>query len=260
MAETPTPSIGDSPVERAFRVLQIIVATEGSVGVRELGRRSGLPRSTVGRLVTTLTDLGMVARTSEGAVVPGSALATLNPKAANEPMLADLLRPLLVELVQQFDENAGLSIDDGSALLYTAQVSADHPVTVPDVTGEQHLFHLVAPGLVTMAWWNRARLRTALSEPLASPTPTSMTSAPALRARLQAIREDGFCWTDEELDIGVNGLAVPVVDENGLVATISLFGPSYRFNPAARPTLARELVDLVAARAPSLLGWSREAR
>ncbi len=253
MAVTDNTSIGESPIERAFRLLQIVVAAQESLGVRELGRRSGLPRSTVSRLIGTLTQLGMVARTSDGSVIAGSALATLQPDTGAEPMIGDQLRPLLAELVQTFDENAALSVDDGDALLYLSQVSAEHAVSVPDVTGERHRFHLVAPGLVTMAWWPADRLRESLLHQLDASTEHSMTTPARLKKRVAKIRTDGYCWTDQELDVGVNGLAVPLVRNEELVATVSLFGPAYRLNPQQRPRLADELLALVTERANALL-------
>lgn len=245
-------AVGTSPVERAFHLLQLVVAAGDSIGVRELSRRSGLPRSTVGRSLGILADLGMVARNTDGSAMAGSALATLQPAASTRPMLGDLLRPLLAELVQTFGENAALSVDDGDALLYVSQVSGEHPVSVPDVTQERHHFHLVAPGLVTMASWDNTRL----ADQLRTVQPAneySVTSAKAIRARLREIRSVGWCWTNQELDVGVNGLAVPIEAQGELLATISLFAPTYRFSPELRPDLAPNLVELVRARLPGLL-------
>jgi IclR family acetate operon transcriptional repressor len=248
-----TPSSGESPVGRAFRLLQTVVAAGESVGVLELSRRSGLPRSTVSRLVGILTELGMVARTADGAVIPGSALSTLQPGGRGASNLADQLRPLLTEIVQSFGENVALSVDDGDALLYLSQVIADNAVSVPEVTGARHPHHVVAPGLLTMAWWSDRELDVRLAAPLEPATSHSMTDPKAIRARLHAVRSDGWCWTDQELDVGVNGLAVPVLDGERLIATISLFGPSYRLNPDDRPTLAGELLELATSRAAALL-------
>lgn len=253
---TPT----SSSIDRAFRILQIVVAADQAVGVRELGRRSGLPRSTVSRLVATLADLGMVARTADGQVVAGSALATLQPPgtvAAVEPTMVDRLHPLLVELVERHGEHAALAVDDGDAVRYLAQVSAEQPVSAPDVVGERQPFHVVAPGLMIMAWWDQARLAAYLSESLVAPTERSVTDPDTVRRRLISARADGWVWTDQELDDGVNGLAVPVVDRaGGLAVVVNLYGPSYRFGPEHHPRLGPDLGRAVASRAAALLGWS----
>lgn len=245
---------GDSPVERSFRVLQLVVGSEAPLGIRELARRSGLPRSTVGRLVGQLEALHMVERTDDAGVVAGPGLASLQPNQASGTHLPARLRPLLHELVATFGENAALSIDDGDALLYVAQAEADHAVSVPDVSGARHHFHVVAPGLLTLASWPTGRLEGYLATALPAPTDNSMTDPGLLRQRLAAVATDGWCWTDQELDPGVNGLAVPVRLNGELLATISLFGPAYRFSPVARPGIEAELAASVRTRAHELLG------
>jgi DNA-binding IclR family transcriptional regulator len=238
----------DGPVDRAFRVLQEVVSAGEPLGVREIGRRTGLPRSTASRLIATLERLNMVARTSGGDVVPGSALETLHTDASSTPLLRDRLLPLLNELVTTFGESAALAVDDGDALLYIAQVACENPVSVSDVSGERHAFHFVAPGLVTMAYWSEQRLDEFFANPLPAATPHSLTSPTKLRSRLNGIRFQGYAWTDQELDVGINGLAVPVLNDEGLAATISLYGPSYRFSSDARPALGDELRTLVDTR------------
>ncbi|MEM7093031.1 MAG: IclR family transcriptional regulator [Actinomycetota bacterium] len=243
---------GDSPIARSFRLVQVVVAARESLGVRELARRSGLPRSTVSRLVATLTDLEMLERTGDGSVLPGPGLATLQPDAGASP-LSVRLRPLLAELVSTFGEHAALSVDDTDRLLYVAQVSSEHPVSVPDVSGERHHFHLVAPGLMTMASWGDERLADYLAGDLAAPTPQSLTTTATLRGRLREIAGTGWCWTDQELDVGVNGLAVPIMIDGALAATVSLFGPAYRFNQAALPEAGAALRRIVTERIAGLM-------
>lgn len=246
MATVDSPSTAaEGPVDRAFHLLQVIVAAGEPVGVRELGRRTGLPRSTTSRLIATLERLRMVDRTGGGDVVPGGGLATLQVDSAIPTLLKDRLHPLLVDLVQAFGENAALAVDDGDALLYLSNVPSENPVSVGDVSGERHDFHLVAPGLMTMALWSRERLTDHLRTPLRAATDHSMTRTSALRPRLRHIATDGHAWAEEELDVGINGFAIPVITNGEFVATISLYGPSYRFSPALRPDLAEQVRELV---------------
>lgn len=196
----------------------------------------------------------MVERTADALVAPGSALATLQPGSTSTSMLLrDQLRPLLTELTATFGENAGLAIDDTDALLYLGQVAGENPVSVDDVTGDRHPFHLVAPGILTMAAWDDERLDTFLSQPLEPANPFSVTDPKKIRKRLKLARKERFVWTNQELDVGINGVAVGVHDTAGaLVATVSLYGPSYRLSPAERPELAQQLLELVTMRATAL--------
>ncbi len=232
-------------------MLQAVVAADGPVGVRELGRRTGLPRSTASRIVGQLGAMGMVERTADGLVVPGSALATLSVDGPS-PLLRDRLRPLLAGLADEFGESAALAIDDGDALLYISQIDADNAVTAPDVEAERHPFHVVAHGLALMAHWPADRLDAYLARPLSSPTDSSVVDPAKIRGRLTRIRTAGHVWTEEEFDVGVNGLAVPVMGGDGPVASIGMYGPSYRLSPSACPGLAETLMETVASQTVDL--------
>ena len=93
------------------------------------------------------------------------------------------------------------------------------------------------------------RLDEYLAEPLPAATPNSVTDPTRLRERLGRIRRDGYAWTDQELDLEVNGLAAPIVDDSGaLVAVATLYGPSYRFAETLTPRLGEEFAALVRSR------------
>lgn len=244
------------PVHRAFGLLQLVVAADGPVGVRDLARRSGLARSTTGRTLGILAELGMVERMPDGSAVPGAGLATLTASLdGSVPVLRERLRPLAADLTHEFGENAAICIDDDTALLYIDSARIDAAVQVADPAGERFAFHLVAPGLVAMAEWPDDRLARYLTEPLAGATEHSMTDPGRLRARLRSIRADGFAWTNQELDIDVNGLAAPIRSSDGaMLAIATLYGPAYRLSAAASPALGPELASYVSDRSGSLLG------
>ncbi len=247
-AITPTSSI-----DRAFHLLQLVAASDDAVGVRELGRRSDLPRSTVSRLAGQLVELGMLRRNQDGTLSSGPALATLVPAGeAPRAGLEDRLRPLLVECVQRFGESAALTVDTPTGAHYLTHVPGPSAVQVPDPTGERLPFHVVAPGLALMANWSDQRHRSYVTGALARPTHLTVTDPGELTSQRAATLATGYAWTDQALDLEVNGLAVVVADTDPLAA-ISLYGPAYRLNPDDRPDLGAELKALVDRRAPDLL-------
>ena len=81
-----------------------------------------------------------------------------------------------------------------------------------------------------MTAWDEDRLDAYCSADLEAATELSMTDGDQLRQRVDYARRRGYAWTNQELDLEVNGLAVPVRDADGsIVAAISLYGPAYRF-------------------------------
>lgn len=254
MAAEASPSRAPGPVDRAFALLQVVAASPEPIGVRDLARRSGLAPSTTARTLGILTDLGMVERTADGAARPGAALATLTSHVEQSPASwPHRFRPLAVDLMVEFGENSAIAVDDGDRVLYVVGSRVDGALQVPDPTDERFPCHLVAPGLVAMADWPRSRLETYLERSLERPTPSSVTAPQRVRSRLRRVRNDRYAWTDQELDVDVNGLGVPIRNRDGeLVAVASLYGPAHRFNPTQRPELGRELHAWVSERTSDL--------
>jgi DNA-binding IclR family transcriptional regulator len=254
MSEMAAPSSPEGPVHRAFALLQLVVAAGEPVGVRELARRANLSRSTTSRMLGILAELGMVERTADGGARPGAGLATLTDSVANTPaVLRERFRPLATEMQRAYGENAAVGIDDGTGFLYLASARVPAAVQVADPAGETFPYHLVAPGLVVMVAWDEARLERYLGGPLAASTGHSVTRPAAIRQRLIRIRRDGYAWTDQELDLEVNGLAAPITDAAGsTIAVATLYGPSYRFAEALSPALGAEFAAFVSERAAAL--------
>jgi DNA-binding IclR family transcriptional regulator len=126
-------------------------------------------------------------------------------------------------------------------------------VQVADPAGLTYPFHLVAPGLVAMARWDGDRLDDYLATPLEAATTHSVVEPDSIRRRLDKIRQLGYAWTDQELDLEVNGVAVPIdVDDIGPSAIATLYGPTYRLDPKATPDLGDRLVAFVRERSAGL--------
>lgn len=250
MVSATNPSTPEGPVHRAFALLQLVVAADDTVGVRELARRANLSRSTTSRMLGILADLGMVERTPDGGARPGAGLAMLTHRVDRSPaVLRGQLRSLVGELQREYGENAAAGIDDGEGFLYLVSARVPAAVQVADPIDLTYPYHLVAPGLVCMAWWPVERVEAYLAQPLVAATERSVTDPAAVRRRLRRIRRDGYAWTDQELDLEVNGLAVPILDPaDELLAVATLYGPSYRFAEALQPALGGELAARVIER------------
>jgi len=250
MSDAAAASTPEGPVHRAFALLQLVVTACEPVGVRELARRAGLSRSTTSRMLGILAELGMVERTSDGAARPGAGLATLTQRFDDSPaVLRERFRPLAADMRRTYGENAAVGIDDGTGFLYLASARVPAAVQVADPIERTYPFHLVAPGLVAMAAWQDERLDQYLSGPLAAATPNSVTEPSRIRKRLARIRRDGYAWTDQELDLEVNGLAAPIVDVAGTtIAVATLYGPSYRFAEQLSPELGSQFAAFARGR------------
>jgi IclR family acetate operon transcriptional repressor len=218
-------------VVRAFQVLRVLSAHDDPVPLATLARETGLPKSTISRLLVTLSTLGIVERGyGEGTYTTGPALPALATGARSTAELLGVAHAYLVDLVERHGEDAALAVPDGDGVIYTDQAQTSQPIQVPDWSRQRFVPHTVAAGFVMMAWWPTDRLEAYLAEPLGRTSPKTMTEPEAIRRRLQGIRRRGYAWAADEWVDGITAVSAPVVDRRGeLVAAVSMFGPSYRF-------------------------------
>ena len=216
-------------IERAFALLRAVAT--GPAGISELARRVTLPTSTVARLLSTLEGIGAVERLGDGITYRvGSAVSGLAAAVDRGASLADRARPFLVELVARVGETAGVSVLDGTEVLYLDHVESENQVQVRSWTGTRLPLHVVSSGLVLLAYQPQTFIDDVVRGTLARFTRSTISSPDAVRSRLLSIREEGHCWTAREFDDGITSVAVPIMGPTGvIVGALHVHGPAYRF-------------------------------
>ncbi len=217
-------------VSRAFAILQCL--SGGPAGLSDIAERSGLPKSTVARLLGTLQELGAVAQADAGGEYRmGPLVAELAGSLSPTRNLASVAHQTLIELVEDVGEAASLSVlDESGQVLYLDQVDADNDVQIRDWTGEYAPFHCVASGLVLMSGAPPQLICQALVGNAAATTENTVIDPTEILERLDRVREDGFIWTSAEFSPELTSVAAPIVDTAGTVlAAVHVHGPSYRF-------------------------------
>jgi IclR family transcriptional regulator, acetate operon repressor len=219
-------------LERAFAILDEVA--QRPAGVTAIADRVRLPKSTVARLLATLEEVDAVERFDGSQWRIGPGVEALTSAASPERSLVSAARPLLVELVGDLGEDAGLGLPDGNEIHYVDQVESDNPVQVRDWTGTRAPLHAVPSGLVLLAEWPSDALDAYLGGELVALTRHTVTDPDRLRGRLAEVREAGHAWGLEEFAEGIDSVAAPIRDARGnAIAAVHVHGPSYRF-PAPR--------------------------
>lgn len=235
-------------IDRAFSVLRSLSA--GPAGVTEIAERVQLPKSTVSRLLSTLEELGAVEQIAAGGDYRiGWAMLELAAAARPGRSLVSVARPHLAELNRRTGEAAGLSIPDGTEMLYLDQLTPDSELQVRDWTGHRIPMHAVPSGHVVLAA-DPSLVDRLVASHLATFTGHTLADADALHERLALVRAQGYAWAFEEFADGLNSVAAAVHNDAGeVIAALHVYGPASRF-PGERD--AAEIGELVRATADKI--------
>lgn len=228
-------------IDRAFAVLRSLTA--GPAGVTEIADRVRLPKSTVSRLLSTLEELGAVEQVAAGGDYRiGWAMLELAAAARPGRSLVSVARPHLAELNRLTGEAAGLSIPDGTEMLYLDQLTPDSELQVRDWTGHRIPMHAVPSGHVVLSS-EPELLERVIADSLPRFAAHTLTDPNALRQRLELVRTQQYAWAFEEFADGLNSVAAAVRNDAGkVIAALHVYGPASRF-PGDRN--ADELGELV---------------
>lgn len=145
---------GVQSLERAFAILRAL--SLGPAGVTDLSDRTGLPKSTVSRLLSSLELERAVRQNNEGSYELDEGIAELATALRSTRSAVEVARPHMIELMELTGEAVGLNSFDGDVIRTLLQV--DDPassVVVRDWTDEPTPVHAVPAGLAILAHSSR---------------------------------------------------------------------------------------------------------
>jgi DNA-binding IclR family transcriptional regulator len=219
-------------VRKAITLLRA-TADDRSANVSSLARAAGLPRATALRMIQTLEQEGFLLRIpGDDRVLLGPELLRLARDADEQVLLREVARPVIADLVGAVRETVTLSVvaPDGDLDL-VVQVDAPAQLRPQSWVGQRFPLHASASGKALLATYDDERLERFLAEPLARFTPSTITSAEALRAELRRVREQRYAVSLDEEEDGLSGISTAIRGPGDqLLGVLSLGGPTQRLD------------------------------
>ncbi len=254
------PGEGSGPMSRWLAVLQAYEEHD-EWGVRELTRHTGLPRSTIHRILHDMEHLGLlqVSATNPGRFAPGPSLIRLATLLAKRVDVVRVARPVLEATTNQCRETTILALyDPRRRQFYAADaVESTHPVRyIWNALRDWSQVHLGSSGKGILAFLPEAE-QAAIVADLPDPIPgLKPVSKAQLIAQLEDIRRLGFVISHSERYEGAIGAAAPVYDAHGRVlGDIIITWPASRSSPDREGELG-ELVRTAAATVSTRIGYT----
>jgi IclR family pca regulon transcriptional regulator len=202
-------------LERGIAVLTAFDANHPTMNLTEVAKRCGLPRSATRRFLHTLVDLGYVTSSGRQFELTPQVLE-LGYSYLPKLSLADIVRPHTERLARALGASVSVAVLDGTDVRYVHRVNAPSALAVAIRVGSRIAAHRTGLGRVLLASLPPERLAGQGAHHLDPAEREQLVLA------LEAVREQGWSYVDQLLDVGVRAVAVPLYARDGsVVAALS---------------------------------------
>ena len=221
--------VGIAALSAPDRVLQLLAAVAqhgAAVPVKRLTEMANLPASTVYRHLAVLTRWGFVAEGErEGTYEPGPTSLQLG-WGGQTSQLVSIARDELQRLVETTGESAGLMVTINGRLVCLDLVESPQSLRCSVRKGSALPLTRGASAKAQLAFLSQRERDAVLDRSFA---PADAAKRRTLVRELAAIREAGYAVSEGEVDWGVWGVSVPLMNRHDrLLGGISLMAPSNR--------------------------------
>ncbi len=214
------PSESRNYVTALARGLQVIRAFGGEnqqMTLADVARVADLPRATVRRCLITLQTLGYVEVNGRFFALSPQVL-TLAQAYLRSSVLPRVAQPFLERVSETTGESCSCSILHGAEVIYVARSSRKRMASLHRDVGTHLPAHCTSMGRVLLASLSPAELDKFLKRSsLEAFTPFTITDPATLRDALSQVARDGYCVVDQELEVDLLSLAVPLRNGSGRV-------------------------------------------
>jgi IclR family pca regulon transcriptional regulator len=221
-----------SSFARGLEVIRVFTRHNPKMTLSEVAQSTGMTRATVRRFLLTLVREGYVENNGRHfSLRPKilelgfSALASMN--------IWEVAQPIMNDLAERLRESCFAAVLDRDSVIYVASANSDRRVSVGITIGSRVPAHCVSTGRVLLAALADDVLHQYLDEmTLTKFTPNTITSKVQLRGVIREVRAQGWSIVDQELEVGLRSLSVPIRDGKGkTVAALNVCCPSTRITP-----------------------------
>jgi IclR family pca regulon transcriptional regulator len=246
----PREGAGPDFIEALARGLDVITAFGAArpvMTLADVAAATGLARPTARRILLTLEALGFVRCDGRDFSLSPRVLS-LGWAYLSSLNLWEIAQPFMEDLSAETQETCSATTLDLPDIVFVARVPAPRRILMMSLgVGSRLPAYATAMGRVLLAGLSDEQVAEHLATTRLEPLTHRTTTDPAqLRAIVAAVREQGFSLVDEELELGLRSLSVPLRGPDGrpvaalnlcaATARVSVEEMHARYLPAMRST------------------------
>lgn len=213
-------------VNRVFDILEVLAASSSPMGLSEIAKVTGMSKSTVHRLLTSMCARQYVEKDSDSLYSIGYKLIETVSLHINHLELLTEAKPFLSEIMRDLGLTAHLGILDGCDVVYMEKMDVYPNTRLYTQVGYRSPAFCSSIGKCLLACLSGDELDEALYLcDFKRYTPNTITDVREFKRYLKVIRRQGWAMDNEEYQTGHRCVGAPVFDYRGSpVAAISASG------------------------------------
>lgn len=213
-------------LERGLMIMEAFGEAHPRMTAAQVGERVAMTRTAARRYLLTLQHAGYIATDGKLYWLTPRVLR-LGQAYIDSSRLARIVQPFLQRVTAGTSEAAYVSIMEGNDIVYIARNGPNRAMNTGYVLGARVPAHVTAAGLLLVALCDSPGADEWLDQQtLNSFTSHTIVDKLQLRALFQQIRGQGWSVSEQQLELGYRGVAVPLRDARGqVVAALNVTMP-----------------------------------
>lgn len=245
-------------LEKCFAVLEAMSDLGRPGSLKELAEAGGLPKPTLHRILQTLMDLGYVEQDQSRSNYQITMQLAHLGRSQNFEGLKENALPIMEALHQRFNETVNLGVLQGTYVYYIHFIETTQNLRAQVHPGARDSFHSTALGRAIVAHLPAEQRQRLLDRVVLKPrTAFTVVRPDVLRAVLQETSARGWALDDQENDVGVVCMGVPLLEGIHPVGSISVSVPKSRLPLERQQEIVSTLLSLTDSQ-PAPPGRSRK--
>ncbi|MFM0089237.1 IclR family transcriptional regulator [Paraburkholderia sediminicola] len=243
---------------KVLQVLECFSHREANLTPADIAARTGLPRATTHRLVSSLRDIGLLEQNGKRDTYKlGMKLFQLGSLVLANLDLDKHARPHATRLQRITGEAIHLCVFDGFQMAFVERQEMSAAANTVITRIESAPVYCTGVGKAFLAFQDEATIAKIIGDGLPGRTPHTLIDPAALREDLRLTQERGYAIDNEENEPHIRCVAAPIRDSNGrVIAAISVSGPEERM-PSTRIEGLAPVVKETADSISLELGWNQ---
>jgi IclR family pca regulon transcriptional regulator len=235
---------------RGLAVITAFGQQSEQMTLTEVAEKLELTRGTTRRFLLTLEALGYLRSDGKTFRLTPKTLDLGYAYLSSLPLWRTA-QPIMQEVVNEIDESCSLGVLEDHDVVYIARIPPKHSTFIHVPPGTRMPAHLNAMGQVLLSGLSSTDLDQYLaSAKLDAVTQYTLVEPQAIRKKIERVAKDGYAISDQQLEIGMRSIAVPVRSKNGhMEASINA---TVGGNRAGREDLIKRLLPVLRRAASQL--------